>query len=124
MRAALQLGLDAIIVLGTRSTIHSSVFRRLSRIVGSSLLGPHFMALELRARRARKRPAARCGTRKRLEFEMSAKAKTDPLAEVASRYAVAITPAMDALIDPTNPNDPIAAQFRPMRVSLMLRRMN
>lgn len=35
------------------------------------------------------------------------------LAEVASRYAVAITPAMDALIDPTNPNDPIAAQFRP-----------
>lgn len=44
---------------------------------------------------------------------MSAKAKTDSLAEVASRYAVAITPAMDALIDPTNPNDPIAAQFRP-----------
>ena len=44
---------------------------------------------------------------------MSAKAKTDPLAEVASRYAVAITPAMDALIDPTNPDDPIAAQFRP-----------
>lgn len=44
---------------------------------------------------------------------MSAKAKTDPLAEVASRYAVAITPAMDALIDPTDPDDPIAAQFRP-----------
>ena len=44
---------------------------------------------------------------------MSAKAKTDPLAEVASRYAVAITPAMEALIDPTNPEDPIAAQFRP-----------
>lgn len=37
----------------------------------------------------------------------------DTLAEVASRYAVAITPAMDALIDPTNPDDPIAAQFRP-----------
>ncbi len=37
----------------------------------------------------------------------------DALAEVASRYAVAITPAMDALIDPTNPDDPIAAQFRP-----------
>jgi lysine 2,3-aminomutase len=48
-----------------------------------------------------------------LEFDVSAKAKTDPLAEVASRYAVAITPAMDALIDPTNPDDPIAAQFRP-----------
>jgi hypothetical protein len=28
----------------------------------------------------------------------------DALAEVASRYAVAITPAMDALIDPTNPD--------------------
>lgn len=37
----------------------------------------------------------------------------DALAEVAQRYAVAITPAMDALIDPTNPDDPIAAQFRP-----------
>lgn len=36
----------------------------------------------------------------------------DALAEVASRYAVAITPAMDALIDPTDPHDPIAAQFR------------
>ncbi len=44
---------------------------------------------------------------------MSAKAKTDPLEEVAARYAVAITPAMDALIDPTDPNDPIAAQFQP-----------
>lgn len=37
----------------------------------------------------------------------------DPLAQVAARYAVAITPAMDALIDPTNPDDPIAAQFHP-----------
>ncbi|MBL8545411.1 MAG: lysine-2,3-aminomutase-like protein [Hyphomonadaceae bacterium] len=37
----------------------------------------------------------------------------DALAEVASRYAVAITATMDALIDPTNPDDPIAAQFRP-----------
>ncbi|MBY0569216.1 MAG: lysine-2,3-aminomutase-like protein [Hyphomonadaceae bacterium] len=44
---------------------------------------------------------------------MSAKAKADPLEEVAARYAVAITPAMDALIDPTDPNDPIAAQFQP-----------
>jgi len=44
---------------------------------------------------------------------MSARPKSDPLAEVASRYAVAITPAMDALIDPTQPDDPIAAQFRP-----------
>jgi lysine 2,3-aminomutase len=44
---------------------------------------------------------------------MSAKPKSDPLSDVASRYAVAITPAMEALIDPTNPDDPIAAQFRP-----------
>jgi len=44
---------------------------------------------------------------------MSARPKSDPLAEVARRYAVAITPAMDALIDPTDPNDPIAAQFTP-----------
>jgi len=44
---------------------------------------------------------------------VSAKAKTDPLAEVAARYAVAITPAMEGLIDPATPDDPIAAQFRP-----------
>jgi lysine 2,3-aminomutase len=44
---------------------------------------------------------------------MSARAKADPLDEVAARYAVAITPAMDALLDPADPNDPIAAQFRP-----------
>ncbi|MGQ0532794.1 MAG: lysine-2,3-aminomutase-like protein [Caulobacteraceae bacterium] len=44
---------------------------------------------------------------------MSAQPKSDPLAEVAARYAVAITPAMEALIDPTNPDDPIAAQFGP-----------
>ncbi|HJS80796.1 MAG TPA: 4Fe-4S cluster-binding domain-containing protein, partial [Vitreimonas sp.] len=44
---------------------------------------------------------------------MSAKAKPDPLAEVAARYAVAITPAMEALIDANDVADPIAAQFRP-----------
>jgi len=37
----------------------------------------------------------------------------DALAQVAARYAVAITPAMEALIDPNDPADPIAAQFRP-----------
>ncbi|HVZ99724.1 MAG TPA: lysine-2,3-aminomutase-like protein [Caulobacterales bacterium] len=37
----------------------------------------------------------------------------DPLAEVAARYAVAITPAMGALIDRNDPADPIAAQFAP-----------
>jgi lysine 2,3-aminomutase len=48
-----------------------------------------------------------------LEFDVSAQPKPDALAEVAARYAVAITPAMQALIDPTAPDDPIAAQFRP-----------
>ena len=37
----------------------------------------------------------------------------DALARVAARYAVAITPAMEALIDPQDPLDPIALQFRP-----------
>ncbi len=35
------------------------------------------------------------------------------LEEVAARYAVAITPAMTALIDTTDANDPIARQFVP-----------
>lgn len=39
--------------------------------------------------------------------------RPDPLARVAARYAVAITPAMEALIDPADPADPIARQFRP-----------
>lgn len=44
---------------------------------------------------------------------MKARVNHDALAEVAARYAVAITPAMEALIDPNDPHDPIAAQFRP-----------
>ncbi len=35
------------------------------------------------------------------------------LNQVASRYAVAVSPAMAALIDPTDPHDPIARQFIP-----------
>ena len=35
------------------------------------------------------------------------------LEQVAARYAVAITPAMVDLVDPTDPNDPIARQFVP-----------
>jgi lysine 2,3-aminomutase len=35
------------------------------------------------------------------------------LAKVAARYAVAITPAMAGLIDPSDPHDPIAKQFVP-----------
>lgn len=44
---------------------------------------------------------------------MAAVERTDPLAEVAARYAVAMTPAMEALLDADDPADPIAAQFRP-----------
>ncbi|HUZ11749.1 MAG TPA: lysine-2,3-aminomutase-like protein [Caulobacteraceae bacterium] len=36
-----------------------------------------------------------------------------PLAAVAARYAIAITPAVAELIDPTDPADPIARQFTP-----------
>ena len=35
------------------------------------------------------------------------------LAPVAERYAVALTPTVTALIDPSDPNDPIARQFVP-----------
>lgn len=44
---------------------------------------------------------------------VTAQKEDDPLAAVAARYAGAITPAMEALIDPRDPNDPIAAQFVP-----------
>jgi lysine 2,3-aminomutase len=36
-----------------------------------------------------------------------------PLQQVAARYAVAITPALADLIDPSDPHDPIARQFVP-----------
>src|SRR5690606_41987706 len=32
---------------------------------------------------------------------------------VAQKYAIAVTPAITALIDPTDPDDPIARQFVP-----------
>ncbi len=35
------------------------------------------------------------------------------LEDVAQRYAVAISPLLDSLIDPQDPRDPIARQFRP-----------
>jgi lysine 2,3-aminomutase len=38
---------------------------------------------------------------------------------VAARYAVAISPAMAALIDPSNPDDPIARQFVPDPAELL-----
>jgi lysine 2,3-aminomutase len=41
-----------------------------------------------------------------------------PLRHVAARYAVAITPAIVDLIDPSDPDDPIARQFVPDRREL------
>jgi len=40
------------------------------------------------------------------------------LERVAARYAVAITPAMAELIDPADPNDPVARQFVPQPAEL------
>src|SRR5580692_6875969 len=42
------------------------------------------------------------------------------LAEVAARYAVALTPALAALIDPDDPADPIARQFLPDPAELVV----
>lgn len=41
------------------------------------------------------------------------------LDEVATRYAVSVTPAMAALIDPADPEDPIARQFVPQAQELV-----
>jgi lysine 2,3-aminomutase len=41
------------------------------------------------------------------------------LEKVAARYAVAVTPAMAALIDPDDPDDPIARQFIPSAAELV-----
>jgi lysine 2,3-aminomutase len=41
------------------------------------------------------------------------------LAQVAARYAVALTPALAALIDPADPADPIARQFLPSEAELL-----
>src|SRR3954452_2310273 len=43
------------------------------------------------------------------------------LEKVAAQYAVAITPAMAGLIDPADPNDPIARQFVPDPAELDVR---
>ncbi len=49
-------------------------------------------------------------------------AEHDPmLEEVAARYAVAVSPALVDLIDPADPNDPIARQFVPSVAELVTR---
>jgi lysine 2,3-aminomutase len=47
------------------------------------------------------------------EAGLIAPAAHQQLARVTARYAAAITPAMAALIDPSDPQDPIARQFVP-----------
>jgi len=42
------------------------------------------------------------------------------LAAVAAQYAIAISPAIAELIDPSDPHDPIARQFVPDRVQRLL----
>lgn len=42
-----------------------------------------------------------------------AQSRAAKLQEVTRRYAVAITPLLESLIDPHDPDDPIARQFRP-----------
>jgi lysine 2,3-aminomutase len=48
-----------------------------------------------------------------VEAGLAAPQRLADLERVAARYAVAITPAMAALIDPADPHDPIARQFVP-----------
>jgi lysine 2,3-aminomutase len=45
--------------------------------------------------------------------QLVARDRLKPLEEVAARYAVAITPALADLIDPSDPHDPIGRQFVP-----------
>src|ERR1700730_7928398 len=45
--------------------------------------------------------------------QLVARDRLAPLEEVAARYAVAITPALADLIDPSDPHDPMARQFVP-----------
>jgi lysine 2,3-aminomutase len=50
---------------------------------------------------------------------LAAVADLPDLEKVAARYAVAVTPAMAALIDPDDPDDPIARQFIPSAAELL-----
>jgi lysine 2,3-aminomutase len=47
-------------------------------------------------------------------------AELPDLEEVAARYAVAVTPEVAALIDPDDPNDPIARQYIPSAAELVV----
>src|SRR5262245_31310186 len=55
-----------------------------------------------------------------IEAGLAADAQRAALEQVAARYAVAITPAIADLIDPSDPADPIARQFVPDPAELMV----
>lgn len=52
---------------------------------------------------------------------MSSEALHTGAAKVGDRYAIALTPAVAALIDPEDPHDPIARQFLPDPAELLVR---
>ena len=54
-----------------------------------------------------------CAPAALVDAHLTGRERLRELAEVAARYAVAITPAMVDLIDPADPLDPIARQFVP-----------
>jgi lysine 2,3-aminomutase len=53
-----------------------------------------------------------------VETGLIAPERRTEIESVAERYAIAISPAMADLIDPTDPNDPIALQFVPSAAEL------
>ncbi len=54
------------------------------------------------------------------DHELISREALPALEAVAARYAIAITPAVAALIDPNDPNDPIARQYVPSTQELQI----
>lgn len=54
-----------------------------------------------------------------IDHGLAAPAAAAEIEAVAARYAVAVTPAVAALIDPADPHDPIARQYLPSGEELM-----
>lgn len=54
-----------------------------------------------------------------VEARLVPPARRDEIARVGERYAIALTPAVASLIDPTDPADPIARQFVPSAAELV-----
>lgn len=56
-----------------------------------------------------------------VDARLLAPERRDEIAAVAERYAIALTPTITGLIDPGDPDDPIARQFVPSAAELVLR---